>query len=102
MRVGIDAARQDVLAGSVDHLVGLRVERFADQGDPLAVDEDVGDVVIRRRDDAAVLDQHGHSGSPFSVVGYFPPAVSLTVAGFQFLPFTSAFADFNCARACFA
>src|ERR671929_181149 len=39
-------------------------QRLADQGDPLAVDEDVGDVVVRRRDDAAALDQHGHLGLP--------------------------------------
>ena len=67
MRVRVDAAGQHVLAGCVDHLVCWVVERFADQGDPLAVDEHVGDIVVRRRDDAAILDQHGHSGSPFSV-----------------------------------
>ena len=47
----------------VDHAVGVEVERLADQRDPLAVDEDVGDVVVRRGDDAAALDQHGHGFS---------------------------------------
>ena len=58
MRVRIDDARQHVLARGVDHLVGGQVERLADQGDPLAFDVDVGDIVVRRGDDAATLDQH--------------------------------------------
>ena len=56
--VRVDAARQDVPARRVDDLVGRHVERGADEGDPLAVDEDVGDVVVGRGDDAAVLDQN--------------------------------------------
>jgi hypothetical protein len=33
MGVRVDAARKDVLAARVDHLVGLDVERLADQRD---------------------------------------------------------------------
>ena len=39
--------RQDVLAGRVDHPVGVDVERRADQRDRLVLDVDVGDVVAR-------------------------------------------------------
>ena len=41
---------QHVLAARVDDPVGRDVERLADQGDPLALDEDVGDVVVGRGD----------------------------------------------------
>jgi hypothetical protein len=58
MRVRVDRARQHVLAGRVDRPVGGDVEVASDQRDALAVDEDVGDVVVRRRDDPATLDQH--------------------------------------------
>ena len=34
------------------------VERLADEGDPLVLDVDVGDVVVGRGDDAAALDQN--------------------------------------------
>jgi len=61
MRVRVDAARQDVLAARVDHLVRRDVQRLADQGDALTLDEDVGDVVVRRGDHAATLDQHRHA-----------------------------------------
>ena len=44
--------------------VGGDVERLADQGDPLVLDEDVGDVVVRRGDDAAAFDQNGHADLP--------------------------------------
>ena len=64
MCVRVDASRQDVLPARVDHLVRRPVERLADQGDPLAFDEDVRDVVVRRGDDAASLDQHGHGWLP--------------------------------------
>ena len=67
VRVRVDETGEHELAGRVDHRVGGHVEGLADQGDPLAVDEDVGDVVVGRRDDTAALDQHGHRGSPFSV-----------------------------------
>ena len=36
------------------------VERRADGGDLLALDEDVADVLIGGRDDGAVLDQNAH------------------------------------------
>ena len=61
--VRIDAARQHELAPGVDHTVGVVVERLADQRHPVALDEDVGDVVVGRGDDAATLDQHGHGSS---------------------------------------
>jgi hypothetical protein len=66
--VRIDRSRQDELAGGVDRAVGAQVERLAEQGDPPAVDEDVADVVVGRRNDAAASDQNGPRGSPFSVV----------------------------------
>ena len=66
MRVRVDRSRQDVLARSVDHLVRRDVERLADEGDALVLDEDVGDVVVGRRDHATALDQHGHLQAPFS------------------------------------
>ena len=50
VRVRVDAARQEVLAGRVDRPVGLHVERLADQRDALVLDEDVADVVIGRGD----------------------------------------------------
>ena len=60
MRVRVDAARQDVLAGGVDRPVGGDVEVGADQRDALALDEDVGDVVVGRGDDASSTDQDRH------------------------------------------
>ncbi len=63
VRVRVDGSRQDVLAGRVDDLVRLNVERLADQGDALSVDEHVGDVVVSGGDHAAALDQHGHRRS---------------------------------------
>ena len=64
----IDAAGKHVLPGRVDHLVGLDVERLADQGDPLALDVHVADVVVGGGEDSAAFDQNGHRGSPFSSV----------------------------------
>src|SRR5437899_10615272 len=61
MGMWVDRAREDVLAARVDHLVRRDVQRLADQGDALALDEDVGDVVVRRGDHAATLDQHRHA-----------------------------------------
>jgi hypothetical protein len=60
MRVRIDAARKHVLARGVDHLVGLDVERLADQRHGLVLDEDVCRVVVGRRHDAAAFDQNRH------------------------------------------
>src|SRR6185436_2160716 len=68
VRVGVDETGEHELPGRVDHRVGGHVEALAEQGDPLAVDEDVADVVVGRRDDTAALDQYGHRGSPFLVV----------------------------------
>ena len=65
MRVGIDTAGKHVLPGCIDHSLGLEIERLTDQGDPLALDVDVTDVVVRSREDAAAFDQYGHRGSPF-------------------------------------
>ena len=58
--VHVDAAGQHVLAGGVDHLVGLHVERRADDGDLLVLDQHVALVLIDRGDDGAVLDQCSH------------------------------------------
>jgi len=60
MRVRVDAAGKHVLPGCIDHSLGLDIDRFADQRDPLAFDVDVADVVVRRGDDAAAFDQYGH------------------------------------------
>jgi hypothetical protein len=69
MRVGIDRAREHVAPGRVDHAVRVDVQRLSDQGDPLALDEDVGDVVVRRGDDAATLDQDAHDAPFAAIVG---------------------------------
>jgi hypothetical protein len=58
--VRVDAARQDVLAGRVDRPLRRDVEIGADQRDPLALDEDVRDVVVGGGDDAASTDQDRH------------------------------------------
>ncbi len=68
MRVRIDAARQHVLARRVDHLVGLHVERLADQGDRLVVDVEIRDVVVGRGDDATIANQNRHHAS--SIFGF--------------------------------
>ena len=60
----VDAAGKQVLPGRVDHMIGADVQRLADEGDPLAVHEHVGDVVVGRSDHAATFDEHGHCGSP--------------------------------------
>ena len=56
----VDAARQDVLAGRVDRPVSGDVELGADECDPLAFDEDVGDVIVGGGDDAPSTDQSRH------------------------------------------
>jgi hypothetical protein len=56
--VRVDEPRQHVLAARVDHLVGARVERLADQRDRLVLDIDVRDVVVGGGDDPAALDQY--------------------------------------------
>ena len=59
MRMNVDAARQDVLSRGVDRTVGLEAMRrqvAADGGDCAVLAVDVGDVVVTRRDDAAVGD----------------------------------------------
>ena len=62
VRVDVDPARDHVLAGGVDGLVGggRRREVGADLRDPLAVDQDVGGVGAVGRDDGAVRDQGAH------------------------------------------
>ena len=60
MRVRVDAARQDVLAGGVDRPVGRDVEIGADERDPLALDEDVRDELVGGGDDAPSTDQDRH------------------------------------------
>ena len=65
--VRVDEPGQDELPARVDRRVCADVQVLAEEGDPLAVDEDVADVVVGRRHDTAALDQHGHRGSPFPV-----------------------------------
>ena len=60
MRVRVDAARQDVLAGGVDRPVGRDVEIGADERDPLALYEDVRDELVGGGDDAPSTDQDRH------------------------------------------
>src|SRR5262249_7882055 len=62
VRMRVDAAREDVLAARVDHLVRRDVERLADQRDGLVLGADVRDVVVRRGDAPASLDQDRHRG----------------------------------------
>ena len=65
VRVRVDRARDHVLAGGVDDLVGGNVERLADQRDRAVVDEDVADVVVGRGHDPAALDEYRHEPQPF-------------------------------------
>ncbi|HKY50789.1 MAG TPA: hypothetical protein VJP45_05985 [Candidatus Limnocylindria bacterium] len=55
MRVQVDAAGQDELAGGVDLL--RRARDLPDGCDATAVDTDVGDRAPRRGDDAAAADR---------------------------------------------
>ena len=64
VRVRVDRARDDVLPGRVDHLVGRDVERLTDQRDGAVVDVHVTDVVVGRGDDTAAFDQDGHGFQP--------------------------------------
>ncbi len=97
----VDEAGEDVLPRGVDHLVGLDVERLADEGDPLVLDEDVADVVVGRRDHAASFDQNGtHCGSPFigrtrARSAYSPPSVTSTFSFCQLSPVTSTSSSFK-------
>src|SRR3954452_20482580 len=92
MRVRFDAAREDVLAARVDDAICSYVQGFADQGDPLAFDIDVADVVVRRGDDAAAFDQNRHRGSPpfgRCLVRYLPPSVRWMFSLCHLRPYTS-------------
>ena len=61
MRVRVDAARQDVLAAARRSSRSAATSRsVADQRDALALDEDVGDVVVGGGDDAPSPDQDRH------------------------------------------
>src|SRR6185436_18986643 len=117
MGVWVDAARKNVFAARVDHLVGLDVERLADQRNPLALDVNVSDIVVRGRDHAAALDQNGHRSIPSltrvaaevslrrpplaSNSGYSPPGVTSTVGACQLAPLTSAPSAFSASTAAF-
>ena len=62
MDVRIDESGKDVLAGGVDHFgAGRRRQIAADRGDRFAFAQDVGDVLIGRRRDLAVLDEQRHA-----------------------------------------
>ena len=62
MRVDVDAARQHVLAGRIDHRVRLHVESRSDDRDLLVLDQDITGIAIGRSDDGAVLDECRHDG----------------------------------------
>jgi hypothetical protein len=49
--VRVDAAGKHVLPRGVDHPIRVDIERLPEQGDPLALDVDVADVVVGGRDD---------------------------------------------------
>src|SRR5688572_9931087 len=103
MRVRVDATRKHVLAGSVDHAIGVDVERLADHRDALALDVDVADVVVGRCDDPPTRDQCRHVISPPSARAlgrprgrprttprrYLPPSFRTTTDFLNFLPVTS-------------
>ena len=63
MRVRIDAARHDVAAGGVEHVIGGVLQVLADLDDLAVLDEDVGLVGDVGGDDRAVLDEFGHLAS---------------------------------------
>jgi hypothetical protein len=69
VRVRVDAAGKHQLAAGVDHLVGLHGQVLADGLDRLALDVDVGEVVVDRGDHPAVLDQRAGHGLASGVAG---------------------------------
>ena len=64
MRVRIDAAWNHQLAGGVDHPIRVDLEIASDDVDGRIVDEDIGPVIVVRRDHAAVLDQYAQTQPP--------------------------------------
>ncbi len=70
VRVHVNAARQDVLAGGVDDLVRVDVERRADERDLLVLDEHVAFVEIGGGDDSSAPNQCSHAKSEFCFVVY--------------------------------
>jgi hypothetical protein len=80
--VGVDAARDDVLAGGVDDPVGGDAERLGlagreDRDDRLAVDQDVTGLASGRRHDGPVGEQRGAHGFPFlSPISVFVPGTN--------------------------
>jgi hypothetical protein len=72
VRVGVNAAGEQVLAGCVDRLISCdRTQRLGpgrDQGDdPLVVDQHVGGDPTGRRDDGGALDQSRAHGAGIAV-----------------------------------
>ncbi len=61
--VGIHAAGDDQLALGIDDAVSLDFEAAANQGDGFILDEEIGLIVVHRRDDAAVTNQQRHRPS---------------------------------------
>ncbi len=64
MRVDINAARNHIDAARVDHAVGGHCQFIANLFDLVALDKNVGDVIIGRRDDATVFDYCGCHTTP--------------------------------------
>src|SRR5439155_19625744 len=102
VRMRIDAAREHILAGGVDHPVGRHVERFADQRDRLVLDVEIRDVIVGGGDDATAVNQNRHllvllaargrerrADAALATRVYLPPALSVTEIGLKPLPFTS-------------
>ncbi len=56
VRVRIDPAGNDELAGGVDRLVHLHLEVRADDGHALVFDQNIALVIVNRSHDAAILD----------------------------------------------
>ena len=61
MRMRIDPAGNDELARGVDDDIGLHIERLTDRRDRLAVDKDVGGVVVNGGYNTAVFDKCFHN-----------------------------------------
>ena len=60
MRVHVDAAGQHVAIGRVDHLRAFGLQTFANHGDLLAVDQQIGFDDVAGGNEGSVLDDSGH------------------------------------------
>jgi hypothetical protein len=60
MRMHVDATREYVLSGGIDGAIGRHRERGADDGNRVALDEDVAAILIGGGDDGAAGDEQRH------------------------------------------